>query len=40
LYAGSLSARDAVAFGLVDEVAAPALGRLFGGPAPWMYDFF
>jgi predicted acetyltransferase len=40
LYAGSLSAWDAVAFGLVDEAAAPALGRLFGGPAPWMYDFF
>jgi predicted acetyltransferase len=40
LYTGSLSAWDAVAFGLVDEAAAPALARLFGGPAPWMYDFF
>jgi predicted acetyltransferase len=40
LYTGSLSAWDAVAFGLVDEAAAAALARLFGGPAPWMYDFF
>jgi Sterol carrier protein domain len=40
LYTGSLSAWDAVAFGLVDEAAAPGLARLFGGPAPWMYDFF
>ena len=40
LYTGSLSAWDAVAFGLVDEAAAPGLARLFGGAAPWMYDFF
>jgi hypothetical protein len=40
LYTGSLSAWDAVGFGLVDEEAAPVLARLFGGPAPWMYDFF
>jgi predicted acetyltransferase len=40
LYSGFLSARDAVAFGLVDEAAAPELARLFGGPAPWMHDFF
>jgi predicted acetyltransferase len=40
LYSGFLSARDAVAFGLVDEAAAPGLARLFGGPAPWMHDFF
>jgi len=31
---------DAVALGLVDESAAPGLARLFGGPAPWMHDFF
>ena len=35
--AGS-SAADA-ALGLVDEAAA-WLARLFGGPAPWMHDFF
>ena len=40
LYSGFLSAADAVALGLVDEAAAPGLARLFGGPAPWMYDFF
>jgi hypothetical protein len=40
LYSGFLSAGDAVAFGLVDEAAAPVLARLFGGPAPWMHDFF
>jgi hypothetical protein len=40
LYTGSLSAWDAVAFGLVDEASAAGLARLFGGPAPWMYDFF
>jgi predicted acetyltransferase len=40
LYSGFLSARDAVAFGLADEATAPGLARLFGGPAPWMYDFF
>ena len=40
LYSGFLSAADAVALGLVDEAAAPGLARLFGGPVPWMYDFF
>ena len=40
LYSGFLSAADAVALGLVDEAAAPGLARLFGGPAPWMHDFF
>ena len=40
IYSGSLSAADAVTFGLVVAEAAPALDRLFGGPAPWMYDFF
>ena len=40
LYSGFLSAGDAVALGLVDPEASPALERLFGGPAPWMYDFF
>jgi len=40
LYSGFLSAADAVALGLVDEAVAPGLARLFGGPAPWMHDFF
>ena len=40
IYSGSLSAADAVTFGLVDPASAPALASLFGGPAPWMYDFF
>ena len=40
IYSGSLSAADAVTFGLVDPAAAPALARLFGGPPPWMHDFF
>ncbi len=40
LYTGFLSASDAVALGLVEPEAAPMLERLFGGPAPWMYDFF
>ena len=40
IYSGSLSAADAVTFGLVDPEAAGALDRLFGGPAPWMRDFF
>jgi predicted acetyltransferase len=40
LYSGFLSARDAVALGLADEATAPGLARLFGGPAPWMHDFF
>jgi predicted acetyltransferase len=40
LYSGFLSAAAAVTLGLVDESAAPGLARLFGGPAPWMHDFF
>ena len=40
LYSGFLSAYDAVGLGLVDESEASALARLFGGPAPWMHDFF
>jgi predicted acetyltransferase len=40
IYSGSLSAADAVTLGLVEPWAAPGLDRLFGGPAPWMYDFF
>jgi predicted acetyltransferase len=40
LYSGFLSAYDAVGLGLVDASAAPSLARMFGGPAPWMYDFF
>ncbi|HEV8056892.1 MAG TPA: sterol carrier protein domain-containing protein, partial [Actinomycetota bacterium] len=40
IYSGSLPAADAVTFGLVDPALAPALASLFGGPAPWMYDFF
>ena len=40
IYSGSLSAADAVTFGLVDPSLAPGLASLFGGPAPWMYDFF
>ncbi|MGA9162294.1 MAG: sterol carrier protein domain-containing protein, partial [Actinomycetota bacterium] len=40
LYSGFLSAGDAVALGLVDASDAPVLARLFGGPAPWMYEFF
>ena len=40
LYSGFLSAYDAVGLGLVDEAEAPGLARLFGGPAPWMHDFF
>jgi len=40
LYSGFLSASDAVGLGLVDASAAPMLTRLFGGPAPWMHDFF
>jgi predicted acetyltransferase len=40
LYSGFLSAYDAVGLGLVDGAEAPGLARLFGGPAPWMHDFF
>jgi predicted acetyltransferase len=40
LYSGFLSAYDAVGLGLVDKAEAPGLARLFGGPAPWMHDFF
>lgn len=40
LYSGFLSAWDAAALGLVDAGDAPMLAQLFGGPAPWMYDFF
>jgi predicted acetyltransferase len=40
LYSGFLSAYDALGLGLVDEAEAPGLARLFGGPAPWMHDFF
>ncbi len=40
LYSGFLSAGDAVALGLVDASDAPMLAQLFGGPAPWMYEFF
>jgi len=40
LYSGFLSAYDAVGLGLVDGSEAPVLARLFGGPAPWMHDFF
>jgi predicted acetyltransferase len=40
LYSGLLSAGDAVGLGLVDAPDAPMLARLFGGPAPWMHDFF
>jgi predicted acetyltransferase len=40
IYSGALSAADAVTFGLIDPSLVPALASLFGGPAPWMYDFF
>ena len=40
LYTGFLSPFDAVALGQLDEAQAPFLARLFGGPAPWMHDFF
>jgi predicted acetyltransferase len=40
LYSGFLSAYDAVGLGLMNESEAPVLARLFGGPAPWMHDFF
>ena len=40
IYSGYLSAFDAVALGTVEEDVAPGIARLFGGPAPWMHDFF
>ena len=40
MYSGFLSPFDAVALGQLDEAQAPFLARLFGGPAPWMHDFF
>ena len=40
IYTGFLSPFDAVGLGLLDEDQAPFLARLFGGPAPWMHDFF
>ena len=40
LYSGFLSAWDAAALGLIEPSMAPALASVFGGPAPWMYDFF
>jgi predicted acetyltransferase len=40
MYSGFLSPFDAVALGQLDETQAPFLAQLFGGPAPWMHDFF
>jgi predicted acetyltransferase len=40
LYSGFLSAWDAAALGLLDREMAPVLASAFGGPAPWMHDFF
>ena len=40
LYSGFLSAWDAARLGLIEPSTAPALASVFGGPAPWMYDFF
>jgi predicted acetyltransferase len=40
LYTGFLSAWDAAALGLIEPSMAPVLSSVFGGPAPWMYDFF
>jgi hypothetical protein len=40
IYSGFLSPFDAVALGQLDEAKAPFLAQLFGGPAPWMHDFF
>lgn len=40
LYSGFLSALDAAALGLVDPSDASVLASVFGGPTPWMYDFF
>jgi predicted acetyltransferase len=40
LYTGFLSAWDAARLGLIEPSTAPVLASVFGGPAPWMYDFF
>jgi predicted acetyltransferase len=40
MYSSFLSPFDAVALGQLEEAQAPFLARLFGGPAPWMHDFF
>jgi predicted acetyltransferase len=40
LYSGFLTPYDAMGLGLVDVSAAAMLARLFGGPTPWMHDFF
>ena len=40
MYTGFLSPFDAVALGQLDESQASFLAQLFGGPAPWMHDFF
>jgi predicted acetyltransferase len=40
LYSGFLSAWDAAALGLIHSSTAPVLASVFGGPAPWMHDFF
>jgi predicted acetyltransferase len=40
LYSGFLSAWDAAALGLIEPSMAPVLASVFGGPAPWMHDFF
>jgi predicted acetyltransferase len=40
LYSGFLSAWDAAALGLIEPSMAPVLSSVFGGPAPWMYEFF
>jgi predicted acetyltransferase len=40
LFSGFLPAWDAASLGLVPRESAPVLASVFGGPAPWMYDFF
>jgi hypothetical protein len=40
VYSGFLSAWDAAALGLIEPSMAPVLASVFGGPAPWMHDFF
>ncbi|HJU57152.1 MAG TPA: GNAT family N-acetyltransferase [Actinomycetota bacterium] len=40
VYSGYLSPFDAVALGRLDAAHAPFLAQLYGGPAPWMHDFF
>lgn len=40
VFSGFLSPFDAVRLGLIERDVAPFLAQLFGGPAPWMYDFF